>query len=98
MLTARRLQRTIARETEVRGIGLLQGSDVTLRFLPAEADSGVVFVRSDLPDRPSVRAHIDHVVPRERRTTIQRGAAIVEMTEHVMAALAGLHIDNCTVE
>lgn len=98
MLTARRLQRTIARETEVRGVGLLQGSDVTLRFLPAEADTGVVFLRSDLPDRPTVPAHIDRVVPRQRRTTIQRGAAVVEMVEHVMAALAGLHIDNCQVE
>lgn len=99
MLTATRLQRTIARETEVRGVGFLKGCDVRLRFLPEErADAGVVFVRSDLPDRPSVRAHLDNVVPRERRTTLQNGAAVVEMVEHVMAALAGLHIDNCRIE
>jgi UDP-3-O-[3-hydroxymyristoyl] N-acetylglucosamine deacetylase/3-hydroxyacyl-[acyl-carrier-protein] dehydratase len=98
MLVAKRLQRTIARETEVRGIGFLRGSDVSLRFLPAAADTGVVFVRVDLPDRPSVPAHVRHVVPRQRRTTIQRGEAVVEMVEHVMAALAGLRIDNCRVE
>src|SRR4051794_15975885 len=98
MLTARRLQRTIARETELRGVGFIFGSDVALRFRPARADQGVVFVRADLPERPAVRAHIRNVIPRQRRTTIQDGAASVEMIEHVMAALAGLRIDNCTIE
>jgi UDP-3-O-acyl N-acetylglucosamine deacetylase len=98
MLTARRLQRTIARETEVRGVGFIQGSDVALRFRPAGADTGIVFVRTDLPGRPSVRAAIDNVTPRQRRTTIQRGEAVVEMVEHVLAALSGLRVDNCEVE
>ncbi len=98
MLTVRRLQRTIARETEVRGVGFILGSDVALRFLPARADSGIVFIRTDLPGRPSVRAGIDHVIPRQRRTTIRNGEAVVEMVEHVMAALAGLRIDNCQIE
>ncbi|MDR3634904.1 MAG: UDP-3-O-acyl-N-acetylglucosamine deacetylase, partial [Isosphaeraceae bacterium] len=95
---ARRLQRTIARETAVRGVGFIHGCDVAVRFRPAEADSGVVFVRTDLPDQPAVPAHIRHVIPRQRRTTIQHGAATVEMVEHVMAALAGLCIDNCLIE
>src|SRR5947209_8159326 len=98
MLTARRLQRTIARETELQGVGFIYGTDVAMRFRPAAADPGVVFVRTDLPERPAVRAHIRHVIPRQRRTTIQHGAASVEMVEHVMAALAGLRIDNCTIE
>jgi UDP-3-O-[3-hydroxymyristoyl] N-acetylglucosamine deacetylase/3-hydroxyacyl-[acyl-carrier-protein] dehydratase len=98
MVTAKRLQRTIARETELRGVGFIYGTDVALRFQPAGPDHGVVFVRTDLPERPAVRAHIRNVVPRQRRTAIQRGAASVEMIEHVMAALAGLRIDNCTIE
>lgn len=98
MLTARRLQRTIARDTEVRGVGFIAGHDVVLRFRPAAADAGVVFVRTDLPGRPSVEARIDRVVPSQRRTTLRRGEATVEMVEHVMAALAGLRVDNCTVE
>jgi UDP-3-O-[3-hydroxymyristoyl] N-acetylglucosamine deacetylase/3-hydroxyacyl-[acyl-carrier-protein] dehydratase len=98
MLTARRLQRTIARETEIQGVGFIFGTDVSMRFRPAGADSGVVFVRIDLPERPAVRAHITNVIPRQRRTTLQQGAASVEMVEHVMAALAGLRIDNCTIE
>jgi UDP-3-O-[3-hydroxymyristoyl] N-acetylglucosamine deacetylase/3-hydroxyacyl-[acyl-carrier-protein] dehydratase len=95
---ARRQQRTIARDAAVRGVGFLSGVDVDLRFRPAEADAGVVFIRADLPGRPSVPAHVRHVVPRQRRTTLQRGEAVVEMVEHVMAALAGLQVDNCTVE
>lgn len=95
---ASRQQRTIARETVVRGVGFLTGADVTVRFHPAKAETGVVFVRGDLPGLPSVPAHVRHVVPRQRRTTLQRGEAAVEMVEHVMAALAGLRIDNCLVE
>jgi UDP-3-O-[3-hydroxymyristoyl] N-acetylglucosamine deacetylase / 3-hydroxyacyl-[acyl-carrier-protein] dehydratase len=98
MLTARRLQRTIAQDTEVQGVGFLQGHDVALRFRPALADAGIVFVRTDLPGNPRVRAHIDNVVPSQRRTTIRDGEAVVEMVEHVMAALAGLQIDNCRIE
>ncbi len=98
MITASRPQRTIARAVRVRGVSFLGGKDVQLRFHPAEADSGVVFVRSDLPDCPAVPARVEHVIPRQRRTTIQRGPAIVEMVEHVMAALAGLRLDNCRVE
>ena len=67
MLRPRRLQRTIARETELRGVGFLFGSDVVMRFRPAGEDHGVVFVRTDLPERPAVRAHIRNVIPRQRR-------------------------------
>ena len=98
MLRATRPERTLARTAEVRGFGFFHGADVTLRFSPADAGTGIVFVRTDLPDRPAVPARIDTVVPSQRRTTIRQGAAAVEMIEHVMAALAGLQIDNCIVQ
>ncbi len=98
MLITRRRQRTIARTAEVRGVGFFHGSDVTVRFHPAEPDSGIVFVRTDLPEHPTIPARISHVVPSPRRTTIQQGSAQIEMIEHVMAALAGSEIDNCRIE
>ena len=98
MKTAQRVQRTIARSAEVRGISFLEGRDVRVVFRPAEPNSGIIFVRSDLPGAPSVPAHVRFTVPRQRRTTLQDGPAIVEMVEHVMAALAGLRVDNCLVE
>ena len=60
---AKRRQRTLAHAAEVRGHGFFHGSDVTLRFRPAEPGTGVVFERIDLPDRPRVPARIDRVVP-----------------------------------
>jgi Skp family chaperone for outer membrane proteins len=80
------------------GLGYFHGADVIARFCPAEADMGIVFVRSDPPDRPAVPAPLENVIPSQRRTVIREGAATIEMTEHVMAALAGLRIDNCIVE
>jgi UDP-3-O-[3-hydroxymyristoyl] N-acetylglucosamine deacetylase/3-hydroxyacyl-[acyl-carrier-protein] dehydratase len=98
MLKATRPERTLAHTAEVRGFGLFRGADVTLRFVPAEPGAGIVFVRTDLADRPPIPARVERVVASQRRTTIRQGAASVEMIEHVVAALAGLRIDNCVVE
>jgi UDP-3-O-acyl N-acetylglucosamine deacetylase len=93
-----RPQRTLARSVEVHGIGFLTGAGVRLRFAPAPVDTGVVFVRTDL--RPPVRipATVDQVTGTHRRTTLGRAPAQVMLVEHVLAALAGLKIDNCHVE
>jgi UDP-3-O-acyl N-acetylglucosamine deacetylase len=93
-----RSQQTIAREAGVAGVGFLWGADVRLRLLPAEPDFGIQFVRTDLGDLPPIPALVEYTVPRERRTAIEFGGARVEMIEHVMAALAGLQVDNCRVE
>jgi UDP-3-O-acyl N-acetylglucosamine deacetylase len=98
MLTTSRPQTTIAKDTEVQGIGFFHSRDVVVRFRPARADTGIVFVRTDLPGRPSVRATVNHVVSRPRRTAICQGEAVVEMIEHVMAALHGMGVDNCRID
>jgi UDP-3-O-acyl N-acetylglucosamine deacetylase len=96
METARK-QRTIASSVAVEGFGYWSGEDVRLEFRPAEANSGIVFVRGDLAGQPRVRACVENRVETPRRTSLRKGAARVEMIEHVMAALAGLEIDNCEV-
>ena len=93
-----RPQRTILRAAEVTGVGFLTGNDVRLRFLPAPPSSGVVFVRVDLPGRPRLPAHVSQVTGTQRRTTLGRAPIQVSLVEHVLAALAGLRIDNCLVE
>lgn len=93
-----RRQRTIARPAEASGYGFLTGEKITLRFLPAADDFGIAFQRGDLPGTAPIPARLDYVVPRQRRTAISRQGATVEMVEHVMAALAGLQIDNCLVQ
>lgn len=93
-----RCQRTIRNETKTRGIGFLTGADVTLRFLPAPENHGVVFQRVDLSDQPRVPATHEFLVPRQRRTGISGNGATIELVEHVMSALAGLQVDNCLVQ
>jgi UDP-3-O-acyl N-acetylglucosamine deacetylase len=93
-----RRERTIRKSVEVRGVGFLTGRDVTLRFLPAEAGHGIQFLRTDCSGSLPIPARIEYAVPRERRTAIDRDGTSIEMIEHVMAALAGLQIDNCLVE
>lgn len=92
------LQHTIGGEVSVHGIGFVTGADVTLRFKPAPAGAGITFVRTDLKQRPEIPALVRNVVERRRRTALHANGATVEMTEHVLAALSGLGIDNCIIE
>ncbi len=91
-------QRTIAEPASYSGVGLHTGSLTTVTFRPAPPDSGIVFVRTDLEDRPVIPAILDHVVDVSRGTTIGIGAATVHTIEHAMAALVGTGIDNVIVE
>ncbi len=91
-------QKTIAREVSVTGIALHTGMRATATFRPAPPNTGVLFVRADLPGRPCVPAKIDNVVDVRRGTTIGLGEVRVHTVEHVMAAASGLGIDNLLVE
>ena len=93
-----RAQRTVARPAEVEGVGFLTGATVRLRFLPAPPCTGVVFVRTDLRPPAPIPAGIEQVTGTQRRTTLGRPPAQVGLVEHVLAALAGLRVDNCYVE
>jgi UDP-3-O-acyl N-acetylglucosamine deacetylase len=94
---SRRNQHTIARPCRVSGFGYWSGRDITVEFHAADPDTGIVFVRTDLPGRPRIPASVAHRVAMPRRTNLTCGDASVEMVEHVMAALRGLEIDNCEV-
>jgi UDP-3-O-[3-hydroxymyristoyl] N-acetylglucosamine deacetylase/3-hydroxyacyl-[acyl-carrier-protein] dehydratase len=91
-------QRTIRHEISLSGIGLHTGNTCTMTFKPAPPDHGIRFVRTDLPGSPSVISDIDHVVDIARGTTLQQGEAKVYTVEHVLAAFAGLQLDNMIVE
>lgn len=93
-----RPQRSLRRSAEVRGYGLFGGADVTLRFLPAEENHGIVFERVDLACPIRIPATIDSLVKLPRRTAIAAQGASVQMIEHVLSALAGLQVDNCLVQ
>jgi UDP-3-O-acyl N-acetylglucosamine deacetylase len=92
-----RNQRTISKTARVDGFGYWSGRDVRVEFRPAPLDAGIVFVRGDLSPPARVPAIAANRIEIPRRTTITAAGARVEMIEHIMAALAGLGVDNCEV-
>jgi len=95
---AARTRRSITGPTTVRGTGLHTGSPCTVTFRPAPVGSGVVFQRTDLPDRPQIPARLTAVTSVERRTTLGEPPAVVHTVEHLLAAVAALAIDDLVVE
>ncbi|MBL8851230.1 MAG: UDP-3-O-[3-hydroxymyristoyl] N-acetylglucosamine deacetylase [Planctomycetaceae bacterium] len=91
-------QRTLGRPARVHGRGLFHGNDVTLTLLPAPEYHGIVFQRVDLASRVLIPARVEYVVAAPRRTVLSRLGAEVETVEHVLAALAGMQVDNCIVQ
>lgn len=92
------LQRTIRRRVEVEGIGLHTGKPAKLTFCPAPANTGVYFVRSDLPGKPALRAHASHVRATNLATTIGGAHFSVATVEHCLSTLAAFRIDNLFIE
>lgn len=91
-------QTTISGTVTLSGKGLHTGKQVSVTFQPAPANHGVVFQRIDLPEKTLVKALGTNVFDTSRGTSIREGNAEVRTIEHLMAALAGLQIDNVLVE
>jgi len=94
-------QRTIEKEISLKGIGLHTAGNVDIVFKPAPEDTGINFVRIDLPNHPLIKASIDNAISQPaspRRTSIESAGARVYTIEHLMAALSGSGIDNLIVE
>lgn len=91
-------QRTIKNTVSFSGIGLHTGNPSTLTFKPAPDNYGIRFKRIDIGGSPEIPADVDHVVDISRGTTLGIGDIKVHTVEHVLAAVAGLEIDNIIIE
>ncbi|MFN3821399.1 MAG: bifunctional UDP-3-O-[3-hydroxymyristoyl] N-acetylglucosamine deacetylase/3-hydroxyacyl-ACP dehydratase [bacterium] len=91
-------QRTIKQSGFIKGIGLHTGKPCKLTFVPAPANYGFRFVRTDVEDSPEIPALLENVVDVMRGTTIAFNGYQVHTVEHVLSALAGLGLDNVRVE
>lgn len=91
-----RLQKTISREVGFQGIGLHSGAIARIRLFPAEMDSGVVFFRSDRG--VFINANISSVADTSFATTLHSNGTRIKTVEHLLAALAGLGIDNILID
>jgi UDP-3-O-[3-hydroxymyristoyl] N-acetylglucosamine deacetylase/3-hydroxyacyl-[acyl-carrier-protein] dehydratase len=90
-------QRTISREVSLTGPGMFSGEQSTLTIGPADADSGITFVREQGDHIARIPALVQNVLKRPRRTCLRNGTLHVETVEHCMAALSGLRINNAVV-
>jgi len=93
-----KLQKTIKNECSLSGKGLFGGQEVKVTFRPAPADSGIVFVRTDVSEPVRISAIAPNVAQRSRRTTIKKGSVSIETIEHCLAAINALEVDNLVVE
>jgi UDP-3-O-[3-hydroxymyristoyl] N-acetylglucosamine deacetylase/3-hydroxyacyl-[acyl-carrier-protein] dehydratase len=83
----------------VEGLGLFSGKPCHLRFAPAPPETGIVFVRTDLPGQDSVTCELANLVHSEYpQTVLKNGSAEVHTAEHVLSAVLGLGIDNVIIE
>jgi len=94
-------QRTIAKELSLKGVGLHTANKVNVTFKPADVNTGINFIRVDLPNKPVIKASVKSLLPparSPRRTSIGHDGAEIQTIEHLMAALNGAGIDNIRIE
>lgn len=95
------LQHTIKKEISIKGIGLHTGSKVSVAFKPAQANSGINFIRTDLPRHDPIKLNFENLlIPNKspRRTSIGKDNIEIQTIEHLMSVLSGLCIDNLLIE
>ena len=90
-------QRTLSGSITATGVGLHTGKKINLRINPGQPDRGIVFIRTDMTSEP-ITASLKNVHDTRLSTTISNGSASVSTVEHLLSALAGLGIDNATIE
>jgi UDP-3-O-[3-hydroxymyristoyl] N-acetylglucosamine deacetylase len=90
-------QTTIARTVSVSGVGLHTGVPVDLALKPAPANTGYIFVRTDL-DNFEIPASIEYISHCSYATTLMRRGVVLSTCEHLLSALRGSGVDNCFIE
>lgn len=91
-------QKTIKNPISCSGIGLHSGVKVRLSLKPAPTGTGIIFRRVDLPGQPTIPARIEKLINVSYATSLCQGEVQIQTVEHLMAAFAGLGIDNIIVE
>jgi UDP-3-O-[3-hydroxymyristoyl] N-acetylglucosamine deacetylase/3-hydroxyacyl-[acyl-carrier-protein] dehydratase len=98
-----KMQKTIGKSIKFTGKGLHTGTTSTIAFYPAPENHGIVFLRSDIDKNIEIPALVDYVMPDNgidslRGTNLQKDGVIIYTVEHILAAVAGLEIDNLKIE
>src|SRR5687768_7858585 len=90
-------QTTLARSVNTQGVGLHTGVSVNLSLKPAPANTGYIFVRTDL-DNFEIPASVEYISHCSYATTLVRKGVLLSTCEHLLSALRGAGVDNCFIE
>lgn len=91
-------QKTIKNDVTLSGVGLHTGKKVEMTFKPAPINKGYVFTRIDLEGAPIIEASAEYVVNTQRGTNLEKRGVFINTSEHVLAAVVALGIDNIIIE
>ena len=91
-------QKTLRQPAYLSGTGLHSGNRVNMAILPAPVNTGIVFRRTDLDDKPEIEAKIENVVETSRSTTLGKGNIRIHTVEHLLGSLSAFGISNAYIE
>ena len=91
-------QQTISKEAEYSGVGLHTGAMVHMKLMPAAANTGIRFIRTDTADHVEIKVGLKNIHQKPLCTTIVNGDMYVQTVEHLLSAIAAFGIDNLIVE
>jgi len=91
-------QRTIKKEINCFSVGLHTGRKINMKIKPSPADTGIVFIRTDLPDAAPIQAKYDNVCDTTLATTLGSNGVTVSTVEHILSAFSGMGLDNAVIE
>lgn len=97
-LSSAQNQHTLSGSVTLPGVGLHTGQKVIMTMKPANPGHGIRFQRTDLPDKPIIKADVDYVVDTSRGTTLEHNGVKISTVEHVLASLVGMGVDNVLIE
>ncbi len=92
------LQRTLKKEILCSSIGLHSGRKVHMKIKPAPVDTGIIFVRKDLPDARPIPADFKMVCDTTLATSLGYDGVTVSTVEHILSAFSGMGLDNAVIE
>ena len=91
-------QKTIKNNATISGVGIHTGVHTNVTLLPAKANTGIRFIRTDLEGKPTIPANVDYVFSTDRSTNLKLKDADIHTVEHILAAIISEGIDNIIIE
>jgi UDP-3-O-[3-hydroxymyristoyl] N-acetylglucosamine deacetylase len=91
-------QRTLAKKIVLEDEGIFTGKNIKVELEPAEENTGIIFIRADLPSKPAIPLSIENVIGLDGATAVTDGENFIYLVEHLLSALHALRIDNVIVK